>query len=151
MADQAVLREVTLTLPLEQPDVEIAASNTATAVAESMAMSPDKIDEIRLAVVEACINAKEHSRAADRRVQIVCEVLGKGSLGEGSPETLRITVHDNGVGFRPAAVEKPRIETKLRALDKRGWGLEIMRGLMDEVEIHSGIEGTTVVMTKARG
>lgn len=146
MADQAVLREVTLTLPLEQPDVEIAASNTATAVAESMAMSPDKIDEVRLAVVEACINAKEHSRAADRRVQIVCEVLG-----EGHPEILRITVHDNGVGFRPAAVEKPKIETKLRALDKRGWGLEIMRGLMDEVEIHSGAEGTTVVMTKARG
>lgn len=146
MADQAVLREVTLTLPLEQPDVEIAASNTATAVAESMAMSPDKIDEIRLAVVEACINAKEHSRAADRRVQIVCEVLG-----EGAPETLRITVHDNGIGFAPAAVEKPKIETKLRALDKRGWGLEIMRGLMDEVEIHSGDEGTTVVMTKARG
>jgi anti-sigma regulatory factor (Ser/Thr protein kinase) len=146
MADQAVLREVTLTLPLEQPDVEIAASNTATAVAQSMAMSPDKIDEIRLAVVEACINAKEHSRAADRRVQIVCEVLG-----EGAPETLRITVHDNGVGFAPAAVEKPKIETKLRALDKRGWGLEIMRGLMDEVEIHSGDEGTTVVMTKARG
>lgn len=146
MADQAVLREVTLTLPLEQPDVEIAASNTATAVAESMAMSADKIDEIRLAVVEACINAKEHSRAADRRVQIVCEVLG-----EGAPETLRITVHDNGVGFAPAAVEKPKIETKLRARDKRGWGLEIMRGLMDEVEIHSGDEGTTVVMIKARG
>lgn len=146
MAEQAVLREVTLTLPLEQPDVEIAASNTATAVAESMAMSADKIDEVRLAVVEACINAKEHSRAADRRVQLVCEVLG-----EASPETLRITVHDNGVGFAPAEVEKPKIETKLRALDKRGWGLEIMRGLMDEVEIHSGAEGTTVVMTKARG
>ena len=111
-----------------------------------MAMSADKIDEIRLAVVEACINAKEHSRAADRRVQIVCEVLG-----EGAPETLRITVHDNGVGFAPNAVEKPKIETKLRARDKRGWGLEIMRGLMDEVEIHSGDEGTTVVMTKARG
>lgn len=146
MADRAILREVTLTLPLEQPDVEIAASNTATALAESMAMSADKIDEVRLAVVEACINAKEHSRSTDRNVKLTCEVLG-----DEGPETLRITVHDNGVGFNPDTVEKPQIATKLRAVDKRGWGLEIMRGLMDDVEIHSGTDGTTVVMTKARG
>lgn len=146
MADQAILREVTLTLPLETPDVEIAASNTATAIAESMAMSADKIDEVRMAVVEACINAKEHSRAPDRRVRLTCEVLGTGS-----PELLRITVHDNGVGFDPGRVERPKIETKIKAIDKRGWGLEIMRGLMDDVEIHSGDDGTTVVMTKARG
>lgn len=146
MADRAILREVTLTLPLEQPDVEIAASNTATAIAESMAMSADKIDEVRLAVVEACINAKEHSLTNDRRVKLTCEVLG-----DEKPETLRITVHDNGVGFDPGAVEVPVIATKLKAADKRGWGLEIMRGLMDEVEIHSGTDGTTVVMIKARG
>ena len=146
MADQAILREVTLTLPLETPDVEIAASNTATAIAESMAMSVDKIDEVRMAVVEACINAKEHSRSPDRRVRLTCEVLG-----ERVPEILRITVHDNGVGFDPGAVERPEIKTKIKAPDKRGWGLEIMRGLMDEVEIHSGADGTTVVMTKARG
>lgn len=146
MADQAILREVTLTLPLETPDVEIAASNTATAIAESMAMSADKIDEVRMAVVEACINAKEHSRTTDRRVRLTCEVLGADS-----PEILRITVHDNGVGFDPGTIERPQIETKINADDKRGWGLEIMRGLMDEVEIRSGTDGTTVVMTKARG
>lgn len=146
MADLAILREVTLTLPLEQPDVEIAASNTATAMAESMAMTTDKIDEIRMAVVEACINAKEHSRTDDRRVRVKCEVLGRDE-----PELLRITVHDKGVGFDPAQVERPEIENKLQANNKRGWGLEIMRGLMDEVSIYSGEDGTRVVMTKARG
>lgn len=145
MADLAILREVTLTLPLEQPDVEIAASNTATAMAESMAMTADKIDEIRLAVVEACINAKEHSRTVDRRVRVKCEVLGGDE-----PEVLRITVHDKGVGFDLSEVEYPKIENKLQADNKRGWGLEIMRGLMDDVSIHSGEDGTRVVMTKAR-
>jgi anti-sigma regulatory factor (Ser/Thr protein kinase) len=33
---------------------------------------------------------------------------------------------------------------------KRGWGLKIIRGLMDEVEIQSGADGTTVVMSKMR-
>ena len=51
MASQP-LREVTLTLPM-LPDMEIAASKTATAMAEFMRMSADKVDEVRMAVVEA--------------------------------------------------------------------------------------------------
>ena len=56
MVTDAVLREVKLTLPLDA-DMEIAASKTAMAMAEMMSMGPDRIDEVRMAVVEACINA----------------------------------------------------------------------------------------------
>ncbi|MDX1643714.1 MAG: ATP-binding protein [Thermoanaerobaculia bacterium] len=121
------------------------ASKTATALAESMGMSPDKIDEVRMAVVEACINAFEHSQAKDGRVYITFEVLG-----EGETQRLQITVEDTGVGFAPGEVEAPRIEDKLKAARKRGWGLQIIKGLMDEVEIDSGDHGTTVVMRKLR-
>jgi serine/threonine-protein kinase RsbW len=144
MAGDAVLREVTLALPMV-PEMEIEASKTATAVAESMKMSPDRIDEVRMAVVEACINAIEHSHARRREVRVTFEVLG-----EKDPEKLRITVRDTGIGFAPEAMAEPRIEDKLKAQRKRGWGLKIIRGLMDEVEIHSGAEGTTVVMSKMR-
>jgi anti-sigma regulatory factor (Ser/Thr protein kinase) len=37
---------------------------------------------------------------------------------------------------------------KLKAERKRGWGLQIIQGLMDHVEIESGTGGTTVVMRK---
>jgi len=47
-------------------------------------------------------------------------------------------------------VEEPRIETKLKAERKRGWGIKIIRGLMDDVTIRSGADGTTVVMCKSR-
>ena len=40
-------------------------------------MSPDRIDEVRMAVVEACINALEHSHAADREVFVTFQVLGE--------------------------------------------------------------------------
>jgi serine/threonine-protein kinase RsbW len=129
-----------LALPMV-PEMEIEASKTATAIAESIRMSPDRIDEVRMAVVEACINAFEHSHAGDREVFVTFEVL---------PEKLRITVHDNGVGFSPDVLEEPTIEGKLKAVRKRGWGLKIIKGLMDEVEIRSGAEGTTVVMSKLR-
>jgi serine/threonine-protein kinase RsbW len=144
MAGDAIMRRVTLRLPMV-PDMEIEASKTATAIAESMRMSPDRIDEVRMAVVEACINALEHSRSSDREVYVTFEVLG-----ESDPEKLRITVRDTGVGFFPGEVAEPMIEEKIKAVRKRGWGLKIIRGLMDEVEIQSGSEGTTVVMSKLR-
>lgn len=141
---EVVLREEQLALPMV-PEMEIEASRIATSIAESIRMSPDRIDEVRMAVVEACINALEHSRASDREVFVTFQVLG-----ETDPEKLRIMVHDNGVGFAPDDVEEPTIEDKLKAMRKRGWGLKIIRGLMDEVEIRSGTEGTTVVMSKLR-
>jgi len=133
-----------LALPMV-PEMEIEASKTAMAIAESMRMSPDRIDEVRMAVVEACINALEHSHASAKEVFVTFEVLG-----EQDPETLRITVRDTGVGFHPEAIEEPSIQEKLKSARKRGWGLKIIRGLMDDVEILSGSEGTTVVMSKMR-
>jgi len=145
---EGVLREVTLALPMV-PEMEIEASKTATAIAESIRMSPDRIDEVRMAVVEACINALEHSRSSDQEVFVTFQVLG-----DPDPEKLRIMVKDHGIGFSSSEVkEEPKggpMGGKIKGPQKRGWGLKIIHGLMDEVEIHSGADGTTVVMSKMR-
>ncbi len=140
---EGVLREVTLALPMV-PEMEIEASKTATAIAESIRMSPDRIDEVRMAVVEACINALEHSHSSDQEVFVTFQVLG-----DPDPEKLRIMVKDHGIGFTPDVLEEPKTTSKI-TVRKRGWGLKIIRGLMDEVEIQSGADGTTVVMCKMR-
>jgi serine/threonine-protein kinase RsbW len=145
MAGEAVMKLVELALPMV-PEMEIEASKTATSMAESMQMSPDRIDEVRMAVVEACINALEHSRSSDREVFVKFEVLGDKAPGD----KLRITVRDTGIGFSPEELEEPVIAEKLKSKRKRGWGLKIIHGLMDEVEIRSGSDGTTVVMSKLR-
>lgn len=144
MVQGSPLREVTLRFPM-RPDMEIEASKAATSMAEAIGMSPDKIGDIRMAVVEACINASEHSNAPDGEV-----VLSVAVLGDGEPEKLCITVRDTGVGFNPETVEEPTLADKLKAKRKRGWGLMIIKGLMDEVEIRSGATGTTLVMCKTR-
>ncbi|KAB2958595.1 MAG: ATP-binding protein [Thermoanaerobaculia bacterium] len=145
MTERSPLREVTLVLPMA-PDMELVASQAASALASFVGMSADRVDEVRMAVVEACINAFEHSHSADRHVDIVFRVWG-----ERQPDRLEIQVHDGGVGFSLADVEDPHIEKKIRSGRKRGWGLKIIQGLMDEVRILSGSKGTTVIMSKARG
>jgi len=144
MATPTPLREVTLVLPMA-PDMELVASQAASALAGWVGMSADRVDEVRMAVVEACINAFEHSHSAERRVDITFRVFG-----EATPERLEIVVHDSGIGFAVSEVEVPKIEKKLRGNRKRGWGLRIIQGLMDEVQIRSGDQGTTVTMSKSR-
>lgn len=133
------MKEVKLELPMV-PDAEIEASKIAMEIAQSMGMTPDRIDEVGAAVVEACINALEHSQATED-VRVTFEVLGSRD-----PEKLRITVQDAGIGFSPDA-ERP---TRRPSGRPGGFGLKIMEGLMDELEIRSGPGGTTVVMSKMR-
>ena len=44
----------------------------------------------------------------------------------------------------------PEIAKKLHSDRKRGWGLQLMRELMDDVQIESGDEGTVITMIKKR-
>ena len=100
-----------------------------------------------MAVVEATINAFEHSGASDRRVSIHFHVLGP----EHEPEGLQITVSDSGVGITDQEIKKSRADDEPAKLPrKRGHGLRIISGLMDKVDIQSNPQGTTVVMTKLR-
>ncbi len=51
---------VELKLPV-LPDMELSATKTAEVVAKHMDLSEDKCAEISMALIEACINAFEHS------------------------------------------------------------------------------------------
>jgi len=149
MADSAVIKEVQLTLELKAADIELEAAERVSAVATSIGMSADKVDEVRMAVVEACINAVEHSGSDDGRLFLEIAVLGP-SKKNGGDESLRVTIGDHGVGFDPGKLVKPEIGKKLKSANKRGWGLKIIEGLMDHVDVRSGVRGTSVVMSKNR-
>ena len=141
-------REVHLTIPVA-PEMEIAATAQVAALGEWMELGRDKIDEVKMAVVEACINAFEHSGTPDHKVQLRFRV-GTDTDTDGGRAYLEVDVLDNGHGFDPARVSPPEIDLKLRAQHKRGWGLRIIRSLMDDVRIESGDRGTMIVMRKYR-
>ena len=138
------MQQVRLTLPMI-PNMELTASKTACAMGEQIGLSPDKIDEVQMAVVEACINAFEHSGSSDREVHVLLQVLGV----DDEPRGLEITIQDYGVGFSPDKLPRRKTQDSPGPL-KRGFGLKIIDGLMDEVDIQSDDEGTVVVMRKMR-
>ena len=141
-------REVHLTIPVA-PEMEIAATAQVAALGEWMELGRDKIDEVKMAVVEACINAFEHSGTPDHKVELKFRVATDTDT-DGGRTYLEVDVLDNGHGFDPLRVTAPQIGQKLRAPHKRGWGLRIIRSLMDDVRIESGERGTMIVMRKYR-
>jgi len=141
-------REIQLTIPVA-PEMEIAATAQVAALGEWMELGRDKIDEVKMAVVEACINAFEHSGTLDHKVELKFRVATE-CKEDGGRTFLEVDVLDNGHGFDPTRVTSPQIGEKLRAPHKRGWGLRIIRSLMDDVRIVSGERGTMIVMRKYR-
>lgn len=134
-------RQMELTLPMV-PDIEIAAARAAGNLARELGMTSESIDEMAHAMIEACINAREHSGSADRRIYV--KILGT-SLGEGKSR-IDIWITDHGKGFNLHEARSRR--KQLGAVHKRGWGLSIIEAHMDEVAITTSDDGTTIHMVK---
>ncbi len=135
-----------MTIPVA-PEMEIAATAQVSALGEWMEMGRDKIDEVKMAVVEACINAFEHSATPDHKIELAFRV---GAEEGGRGAYLEVDVTDAGHGFDPTRLKTPEIAAALRSSRKRGWGIKIIESLMDDVRIESGEHGTRIVMRKYR-
>ena len=137
----AAERQMELTLPMV-PDIEIAAARAAGNLARELGMQSDQVDEMTHAIIEACINAREHSGSVDNRIYVRC--LGVAS-SDGNPR-IDVWISDHGRGF-----DLGEARTRRRTLGpahKRGWGLQIIEAHMDEVDITSTAAGTTIHMVK---
>ncbi len=133
-------RLMELTLPMVN-DIEIAAARAAGNFAREIGMSSDNVDEMAHAIIEACINAREHSGCADQRIY-----LRFSSTDQGSGPKVDVWISDHGRGFD---LEEARMRRqKLGPSYRRGRGIQLMQAHMDEVEIISTGAGTTVHMVK---
>src|SRR5688500_14529108 len=135
-------RRMELTLPMI-PDIEIAAARAAGNLARELGMRTEKIDEMAHAIIEACINAREHSSCLDQRIYL--RFVGTPDT-DGGPR-IEVWITDHGRGFDPEKAKAHRGGAP-GSPQKRGWGLAIMKAHMDEVEISSGPGGTTIRMVK---
>jgi len=133
--------QMELTLPMV-PDIEIAAARAAGNLARELGMASESIDEMAHAMIEACINAREHSGSKDNRIYV--KITGT-SLGEGNSR-IDIWITDHGKGFNVTEARSRR--QSLGAVHKRGWGLQIIEAHMDEVSITTSADGTTIHMVK---
>jgi serine/threonine-protein kinase RsbW len=106
---------------------EKVAMNTAASVAKLMGFSEDRIEDLKTAVAEACINSIEHGNNLDetRKVGIVLSV---------KDSSLEVKVLDEGTGPH-GEVPKPDIDSKIRGGESpRGMGMFLIQALVDEAE-----------------
>ena len=87
--------------------------------------------------LEACINASEHGLSPDRKIYQKFAV---------DDDKIVITISNRGIRMRPAN-SNSNAETGERT-GRRGWGLELIRRLMDEVRVEQVDDGTRIHMTK---
>ena len=96
------------------------------AITEEMGFKKNKADKFKIALREACNNAIEHGNKLDKNKEVHVSFFIKA-------DRLEVDVLDEGEGFDPSELEPPDIKKK-RAGDqtKRGWGVHVMKGLVDE-------------------
>lgn len=138
---QTAERQMELTLPMVE-DIEIAAARALGNLARELGMTQQSIDEMVHAVIEACINAREHSGCADNRIYL--RFLGSA---QGDGARVDVWVTDHGRGFDPNEARSRRPAPG--EAHKRGRGLQLIEAHMDEVDISTTRNGgTTIHMVK---
>lgn len=101
------------------------------------------IYNIQLAVHEGCTNIVDHAYVDDGGRIAVNLMLGW------TPPQLIIELHDTGRAFDPATIADPNVgDPNLDDPQVRGYGLYLMRQIMDEVIYETRTEGNCWRMVK---
>lgn len=120
--------------------VRLVVTNLAEALAE---LAGNRLDDLRLAVSEACANAVEAYGRVGRpgaEVEVRCRAV---------PGRVEVEVHDEAGGFDPARLQPhPAPEAPERLQHERGLGVPLMRELA-EAEFRPEGNGTTVRLVVA--
>jgi anti-sigma regulatory factor (Ser/Thr protein kinase) len=112
-----------------------------TLIAETGSKLPDRrIEDLRLAVTEACANAidAERGKPEPEREPVVvrCDL---------EADYVVVEVHDEGGGFDPDDITPhPDVTKPARLMFERGLGIPLMRELTDELQFRRDGGGTTV-------
>lgn len=116
---------------------EKVAMDFAAAVARTMDFPADRVEDLKTAVSEACLNAIEHGNKLDASMKVGISLTVAGS-------SLQVAVQDEGKGIGQVAT--PSIESQIEGkANSAGWGIYLIKSLMDEVTFESTPEGRNVV------
>ncbi len=134
-------KTIELTLPAEEEYIGIARL-LISGVANRAGFAYDEIEDIKLAVAEACTNSVRHAYEEGHQgtYAIRCTILD---------DRLVIQVIDSGKSFDETSIHLAPLDTskEIEELSEGGLGLYLIHTLMDHVKI-STEDGVIVEMTK---
>jgi serine/threonine-protein kinase RsbW len=130
-----------LEIPARPEYVAIVRLVVSSLAAARRAVADERVDDLKLAVSEACTNAIEAQRGSGSPDLVGIRIV------EGQ-DRLEVRIRDSGPGFDPDSLpEHPPVTDPERLNFERGLGIPLMRTLVDELTFQPGTPGTTVVMT----
>jgi len=112
---------------LQLPNIlgsEKVAIEKAGTIARDMGFSKDRIEDLKTAIAEACINAIEHGNKFDQSTKV-------GITFAADDTSLQVVVHDNGNGINPEKIPKKRVAEN-GFPKRRGYGVFLISNLVNE-------------------
>ncbi len=107
-------------------------------VAKSLGFSSKRIEDLKTAVSEACLNAMEHGNNMNTstKVDVYLSICKK---------KLKVAIGDKGKGIKKE-IEEPNIDEKIKGKgNTRGWGLFLIKNLVEEVTYEPHEEGGNII------
>lgn len=105
---------------------------------EHLQIVPAILERLKTAVAEAAMNAIEHGNANQPELTVDVEVAVSG-------RRLSVRVTDQGGGEEIPQAVTPDLDAKLAGLQSpRGWGLFLIRNMVDELHVNSDEHSHTV-------
>lgn len=132
---------ISLSIPVSAKYIAAARLLTAGLAARAN-LSVEAVEDLKIAVSEACTNVTEHAFASEAEARNkTIDLTFHVANGE-----LTVAVEDEGCGFDPKHL--PDMNNK-PVVNDTGIGVYLIREMMDEVKIESAPgSGTKIVMTK---
>jgi serine/threonine-protein kinase RsbW len=131
-------------LPSEPGNERLALAKVAEAV-EGLGLAGARLERLKTAVAEATMNAIEHGNHNRPEVPVDVEVVQSGT-------DIVIAISDLGGGTDPATAEEPDLAHKLAGEQSpRGWGLFLIRNMVDAMDVTTEGARHTVWLTMRTG
>jgi serine/threonine-protein kinase RsbW len=129
---------IELEIPARPEFVALARLVVSSLASTRRDLADERIDDLKVAVSEACTNAIEAHHSAPTEDSVVVRCIEHD-------DRLEIRIDDRGKGFDPHALpEHPPVTDPDRLNFERGLGIPLIRTLVDEVNIDSSGTGTSV-------
>ncbi|MGI8449561.1 MAG: ATP-binding protein [Streptosporangiaceae bacterium] len=132
-------------VPSEPGNERLALARVAEAVAAS-GLPPARMERLKTAVAEATMNAIEHGNRGRPDIPVDVEVIQDGA-------DIIVAITDLGGEHAPGGpVEEPDLLAKLEGEQRaRGWGLFLIRNMVDAMQVRTDGSRHTIQLTMRTG
>ena len=128
---------VRLEIPAQPAFVGVARSVVTAVVTFVDGIAEDRLEDLRIAVSEATTNAVEAHQADGRGQRVVLRCLV-------DHDRLEVRIEDTGGGLTPADLDERAPADPEAVAAERGWGIQLIRALVDDVAFDASGGGTAV-------